>query len=166
MPTTVHGYPPQAIVDTSLSTLSTLSTLSIAVSAMPQKPSAAHQHFTVVDVLCSSTGRLEQKRQCDPCRRADVDKYFAMSSSTDTLLDHIESQHSAISINRRRRLSGFSFRWQSHHEQQLQAAAVGFSPPIMDMVSVLKKKVMSYVKDLAEQEAQQEVAGVDVTAVS
>ena len=37
------------------------------------------------------------------------------------------------------------FRWQPHHEQQLQAAAVGFNPPMRDVVSVLKK-VMVYVR--------------------
>ena len=54
------------------------------------------------------------------------------------------------------------FRWQSHHEQQLQAAAVGFNSPMRDTVSVLKKKkVKAYVRDLAEQEA----AGADVSVV-
>ena len=53
------------------------------------------------------------------------------------------------------------FRWQPHHEQQLQAAAVGFNPPMRDVVSVLKKKVMAYVRGLAEQEA----AGADVSVI-
>ena len=53
------------------------------------------------------------------------------------------------------------FRWQPHHEQQLQAAAVGFNPPMRDVVSVLKKKVMVYVRGLAEQDA----AGEDVSIV-
>jgi hypothetical protein len=52
------------------------------------------------------------------------------------------------------------FRWPSHMEQTLQAAAVGFNPPMRDVVSVLKKKVMAYVKDLAEQEATGEDVGV------
>jgi hypothetical protein len=53
------------------------------------------------------------------------------------------------------------FRWQPHHEQQLQAAAVAFTPPMRDVVSVLKKKVMNYVRDVAEQEAAKEAVAVD-----
>ena len=52
------------------------------------------------------------------------------------------------------------FRWQPHHEQQLQAAAVGFNPPMRDVVSVLKKKVMVYVRGLAEQDAAGEDVGI------
>ena len=48
------------------------------------------------------------------------------------------------------------FRWASHHEQQLQAAAVACQPPMRDVVTVLKKKIMNYVKAQAEQEAAAE----------
>jgi hypothetical protein len=48
------------------------------------------------------------------------------------------------------------FRWASHHEQQLQAAAVVCQPPMRDVVTVLKKKIMNYVKAQAEQEAAAE----------
>ena len=45
------------------------------------------------------------------------------------------------------------FRWQPWHEQQLQAAGAAFEPPMRDTVTVLRRKVMQYVRAQAEQEA-------------
>ena len=50
------------------------------------------------------------------------------------------------------------FRWQPHHEGQLLAAAVANVPPMRDTVTVLKRKVMAYVRGQAEQEAAVEEA--------
>jgi hypothetical protein len=45
------------------------------------------------------------------------------------------------------------FRWQPWHEQQLQAAGAAFEPPMRDTVTVLRRKVMQYVRAQTEQEA-------------
>ena len=40
------------------------------------------------------------------------------------------------------------FKWRDHHEQQLQAAAVNYVPPMLDTVMDLKKKIMLYVRGM------------------
>ena len=50
------------------------------------------------------------------------------------------------------------FRWPHHLEQTLLAAAVNNNPPIRDMISVLKKKVMAHVRGQAAEEAAAEAA--------
>ena len=44
-----------------------------------------------------------------------------------------------------------------YRQHQLQAAAVSCVPPMRDTVTVLKKKIMAFVRD----QAQQEAAGED-----
>lgn len=94
VPTTIHLSP-------ILSHCPLPSAFAILSPSMPLPQSEAHRHFVVVPVICTVTGQEKQQRQCEPCRRADVSKLFSLGSSTDTLLDHIQSQHPTIALKRR-----------------------------------------------------------------
>jgi hypothetical protein len=47
-------------------------------------------------------------------------------------------------------------RWKAHQEQQLEAEGQAFKPPMMDQTIILKRKIMAYVKGLAEREQEEE----------
>jgi hypothetical protein len=85
-------------------------------------PSAVHKHFFLVTITDDETGTKEQKRKCRPCANEGKVKLFAERSSTTTQRDH--------------------------HEQQLQAAAVNYVPPMQDAVMDLKKKIMLYIRGM------------------
>ena len=55
-----------------------------------------------------------------------------------------------------------SFRWTQYRLQMLEAAGREFDPPMLDMTSVLKEKVMNCVRGREAEERQAANAGDDV----
>jgi hypothetical protein len=95
-------------------------------------------------------GKEEERKQEGKEENAEEQEYqepavsaIAPAPAVDNVQAFIESFVSRHSIHA-------SFRWRDHHMQQLEAEGLAWKPPMRDTDTVLKRKIMAYVRAAEE----------------